>query len=176
MKKPQLAFVVLALLAIVGCDAVSEVQPTASSASATGGAAASAAPRAAVAPPAATIRFVKGFEAGAQLAASTNKPMLLFFTAEWCRYCHRMAADAFVNPSVQQLADRFVCVEIDADDEPGTCSHFGVQGYPTVLFVSPAGTPLNRLVGQKPGRQLLAAMQSALQNVAQLSGNQGRRL
>jgi thiol:disulfide interchange protein len=167
----------LSLIAVAGCDAVRDYPPELSARQPNGSGAnrAIVPPAAAVAPPAA-IRFVKGFEAGTQYAARTHKPMMLFFTAEWCRYCHQMAADAFVNADVCRLADRFVCVEIDADAESDVCSHFNVQGYPTVLFVSAAGTPLNRLVGQKPSRQLISAMQAALQNIAQLSGKQQQRL
>jgi thioredoxin-related protein len=168
--------VILSLLAVTGCDAARDDRAALPAAKASGGSSTNGAARTAPAlnRPVAAIQFVKGFKAGAQLAASTHKPMLLFFTAEWCRYCHKMAADAFINPDVCQLADHFICVEIDADAEPEVCSHFAVQGYPTVLFISPTGTPLNRLVGQKPGRQLLSAMQSALQNVARISSD--RRL
>jgi thiol:disulfide interchange protein len=164
------------LISVGGCDAVRDYRPesTAGQSSGAGTPMAVVRPEGTATPPAA-IGFVKGFEAGARLASSTHKPLLLFFTAEWCHYCHQMAADAFVNADVCRLADRFVCVEIDADSEPEVCSHFNVQGYPTVLFVSPAGTPLNRLVGQKPSRQLLSAMQSALQNVAQISGEKRLR-
>lgn len=168
------SLIALALLAVVGCDAVRDV-PTNSTGGPSSTAKAAATPAPAANQPAAAILFVKGFEAGARQAVQLRKPMLLFFTAEWCRYCHQMADEAFVNSDVRQLADRFVCVEIDADAEPEVCSQFAVQGYPTVLFVSPGGTRLNRLVGKKPSRQLLSAMQWALHNVARTSASNLQR-
>lgn len=112
------------------------------------------------------LTFVEGYRAGCQLATAQSKPLLLFFTAEWCRYCHQMAQDAFTHPQVVALSQSFVCVTIDADAEPAVCRQFGVTGYPTIQFVSPRGVPLERVVGKKPGHQLMMAMRAALQSVA----------
>jgi thiol-disulfide isomerase/thioredoxin len=112
------------------------------------------------------IRFVRGYEAGMKYAASVQMPVLLFFTAEWCHFCHQMADDAFTNPQVVGLSERFVCVLIDADAEPEVCKRFRVQGFPTVQFLTPTGAQLNRLVGKKPSHQVMMAMQAALQNLA----------
>jgi thiol-disulfide isomerase/thioredoxin len=112
------------------------------------------------------LRFVDGFERGYAVAKGTSKPMLLFFTAEWCHYCHQMADEAFSNPQVVRLSENFVCVLVDADREAQVCKQFKVTGYPTIQFLSPRGIPLERLVGKKPGHQLMIAMQAALQNVA----------
>ena len=116
-----------------------------------------------------SLRFVRGFDSGSAQATAAGKPMLVFFTAEWCHYCHQMADEAFANPQVVGLANRFVCILVDADAEPGVCKQFRVQGYPTVQFLSPRGVPLNRLVGKKPSQQVMAAMQAALQSIAHKS-------
>ncbi len=92
--------------------------------------------------------------------------MLLFFTAEWCHYCHQMANEAFTHPQVVGLSVNFVCVLIDADAEPDVCRQFQITGYPTIQFLSPRGVPLERVVGKQAGHQLMMAMQAALQNVA----------
>ncbi len=92
--------------------------------------------------------------------------MLLFFTAGWCQYCRQMADEAFTHPQVVRLSEQFVCVLIDADAEPEVCRQFEVTGYPTIQFLSPRGVPLERVVGKKPGHQVMMAMQAALQHVA----------
>jgi thioredoxin-like negative regulator of GroEL len=112
------------------------------------------------------LRFIDGFAAGYTKAIREQKPMLVFFTAEWCRYCHQMADDAFRNDQVINLSERFVCILIDADDEPNVCRQFQVESFPTIQFLSPRGEALNRVVGKQPGPQLMMAMQIALQNVA----------
>jgi thiol-disulfide isomerase/thioredoxin len=112
------------------------------------------------------LRFNDGFQQGLAEADRDNKPMLLFFTAKWCQYCHQMAAEAFTNPQVVGLSEKFVCVLVDADSQPEICRQFHVSAFPTVQFVSPQGFLLNRIEGKRPGHQVMMAMQSALQTAA----------
>jgi len=112
------------------------------------------------------LHFVEGFQAGTERAAAEAKPMLLFFTAEWCHFCHQMADEAFTHPQVVGLSEHFVCVLVDADAEPDVCRQFHVTGFPTIQFLSARGAPLERMVGKKPGHQLMMTMQAALQTVA----------
>lgn len=115
------------------------------------------------------IPFTSDYLLASQAALRAERPLMLFFTAEWCQFCHQMADEAFTNPQVLSLSSRFVCVVIDADAEPGLCAQFRVTSFPTVQFVSPRGVPLQRVVGKQPGHQLMMAMQSALQSMARRS-------
>jgi thiol-disulfide isomerase/thioredoxin len=121
------------------------------------------------------IQFVAGYDRGLELARERQMPALVFFTADWCTYCHQMEADAFSQESVVQLAKQFVCVLVDADCEPGVCSDFRIKGYPTIQFLSPRGVPLNRVTGKQPGQQLVMQMQAALQAVARRDGETMQR-
>lgn len=112
------------------------------------------------------IEFIKGYQPGYDLARRLRRPILLFFTAEWCQYCHQLADEAFCDEEVVDLSRRFVCVVVDADAEPEICRRFQVRGYPTVLFVSPLAAPLSRIVGKQPPADFVARMRAALQSVA----------
>jgi thioredoxin-like negative regulator of GroEL len=112
------------------------------------------------------IEFVQGYRAGCQEAHEQGKPMLLFFTAQWCGYCHAMEREALRDPQIVELSRQFVCVLVDADAEPDVCRLFRVRGYPTVQFVSPRGVALNRLVGKQPVAQLSMEMQATLVAIA----------
>jgi thiol:disulfide interchange protein len=116
-----------------------------------------------------SLQFVDGYRQGYAASAREGKPMLLYFTASWCQYCRQMADEAFTHPQVVSLSSNFVCVLIDADVEPDVCRQFQVTGYPTIQFLSPRGVPLERVVGKKPGHQVMMAMQAALQHVARRS-------
>ena len=121
------------------------------------------------------LRFVERYDQGYSRAVSEGKPMLLFFTAKWCKFCHQMADEAFTHPQVVSLSEHFVCILVDADAEPEVCRQFQVTGYPTIQFLSSRGAPLERIVGKKPGHQLMMAMQAALQNVARRSDKTASR-
>ena len=112
------------------------------------------------------IEFVKGYMAGYDFAKKADRPMLVFFTAQWCNYCHQMEQDAFVDASVTTLAKRFVCILVDADQEPEVCQELDVRGYPTIQFMTSRGVPLNRLTGRRPADQLVSQMAAALEAAA----------
>lgn len=120
------------------------------------------------------LQFVADSKIGLQLAAQRKSPCLLFFTAEWCTYCHQMEETAFVDPSIRALAEKFVCVLVDADREPEVCRQFAVRGYPTVQFLSAEGRRLQSLVGRQSTSQLATGMQAALQRLAWLDNNMTR--
>lgn len=121
------------------------------------------------------IEFVVGYQRGYDLARQTRRPMLLFFTAEWCQYCHQLANESFRDGQVVELSRRFVCVVVDADAEPEVCRRFQVRGYPTVLFVSHLAAPLSRIVGKQPPQDFVARMRAALQSVARSPNRVQRR-
>lgn len=114
------------------------------------------------------LQFVADSQTGLAIARQQRLPCLLFFTAEWCTFCHQMEETTFVDPVVGNLAEQFVCVLIDADREAQVCQQFGVRGYPTILFLSADGRPLQKLVGRQPVTKLVAGMQAALERVAWL--------
>jgi hypothetical protein len=46
---------------------------------------------------------------------------------------------------------------------------FQVRAYPTIQFVSTRGQPLNKMVGKRPGQELVRQMHAALQGLARAS-------
>jgi thiol:disulfide interchange protein len=161
---------VLSLLSLTGCEVRTEPAGDTSSASSTDSADTYA--QSGNGPIAkGQLNFVRGYQTGYEQAMRVGKPMLIFFTAEWCHYCHQMADEAFTDQQVVNLSQNFVCVLVDQETEPEVGRQFRVAGWPTVLFLSPRGVALNRIVGKKPGHQVVMAMQAALQNIARRSDN-----
>jgi thiol:disulfide interchange protein len=115
-----------------------------------------------------SINFVRGWELGRRVSAERRQPCLVFFTAQWCTYCQRMEATTFNDPVVVQLAKEFVCVLVDADEEPQVCQRRQVSGYPTVELISPTGTSLGRLTGWQSAPGMVQSLQAALRRYAWL--------
>lgn len=112
------------------------------------------------------LTFVADYQDGYQYALAVGKPSLVFFTDSTCPYCREMAAEAFLDPRVVSLAERFVCVLVDVEREPVICQQFRIRSFPTVLFLSPRGVPLNRFTGKRSGSEVAQEMQAALQATA----------
>jgi thiol:disulfide interchange protein len=115
------------------------------------------------------LEFIQGYADGYQQARHAGRPMLVFFTASWCHFCHQMEADAFNDGQVAMLSRQFTCILVDADREPDVCQEFRIRGYPAVQFLTPQGVPLNRLVGKQSAAELMLQMQAALEATANRS-------
>ncbi len=112
------------------------------------------------------IQFIADSTIGLRLAKQQSLPCLLFFTADWCTFCHQMEETAFADRVVGKLAQQFVCVLVDADQEPGICQQYAIEGFPTVQFIAADGRRLQRLIGRQSTQQLVSGMQSALERLA----------
>ena len=92
------------------------------------------------------------------MAIAEKKPLLMFFTgSDWCGWCKRLQAEAFIQPAFQKWAEEnVVLMELDyprrtAQDEEikqqntNILRMFGVRGYPTIWFVNPTknGSEIN---------------------------------
>jgi len=83
------------------------------------------------------------------LNAST--PVLVDFWAPWCNPCKMIA------PTLEKLAKeqegKLIVAKVNTDENPEWMMKFGVQGIPTLLFVS-GGKVVHRQVGALPERML----------------------
>lgn len=153
-----LALMLLAVAAIIGCDVSTTAGPNGSGQAAASRQSGSAA--------GGQVRFVAGFRQGYNLALQQGKPLLLFFTGTWCHFCREMEAEAFIDPQVAALAERFVVVRVDADADADVCRQFQVVAFPTVEFVSPRGQVVERVPGKVSADILLRHMHAVLDAVA----------
>jgi uncharacterized protein len=96
-----------------------------------------------------------GREAFARAAAG-RKPILLSISASWCQWCREMDRTSYASPAIARLIhDRFVPIRVDADRRPDIGERYGLGGWPTTAFLTPAGeilaggtyVPADRLEG-----------------------------
>jgi thiol:disulfide interchange protein len=110
---------------------------------------------------AAPSQFQTDVVAALDEAARLHKPVLLYFTAEWCTYCRQLRREVLDRPEFQVAAERFVCVQVDADREAALCERYRVRAYPTLVLANPDGTAIERIVGLTTPTALLAQMNAA---------------
>jgi thiol-disulfide isomerase/thioredoxin len=96
------------------------------------------------------IDWFDGDVAAAFAAARTaDKPLFLYWGAEWCPPCAQIKSTIFNRREFQERSRLFVSVYLDGD-EPSAQRHgerFGVVGYPTMILFRPDGTEITRLPG-----------------------------
>jgi thiol-disulfide isomerase/thioredoxin len=82
-------------------------------------------------------------------AKAANKPVFLYWGAEWCPPCAQIKTTIFARREFQDRSKLFVPVYLDGDT-PSAQKHgerFGVVGYPTMILFKPDGTEITRLPG-----------------------------
>lgn len=88
-------------------------------------------------------------EAALEEARSSDRAVILYFTAEWCPPCHELKAHVFSQPSFIEKSRLFVPVYLDFD-QPQTQSwseEWGVVGFPTLVVLDQDGTEIQRISG-----------------------------
>lgn len=104
-----------------------------------------------------TIPF-QPIEQAIATARQQHKVIAVFFTAEWCGWCKRMAADTFADPQVLAEASHFAWVKVDIDDQPEFAAQFGVRGVPAVAWFNASGEFLEMSAGYLPAETMRAKL------------------
>lgn len=103
------------------------------------------------------IQFVPNtlsFKEILEKAQKENKPIFIDAYAEWCGPCKKMDREVFVISSVGDVYNaKFINVKMDMEkgEGPELAKKFGIQAYPSYLFLDSDGGMLHRSVGfQQP--------------------------
>ncbi len=127
---------------------------------------------AAMVAPAFAMEWMTDFETAKEKAVAENKPLLVDFTgSDWCYFCKVLSEKVLSKPEFAAYAEnKFIPVELDfpssksidpkqLERNKAVSKRYGIQGFPTVLVLSPQGDILGGFVG---GADSLARVQPAL--------------
>ncbi len=77
-------------------------------------------------------------------ARERNKPVMLFLSAFWCRYCQRMDEQAFSDRENMALLNAyFVALRVEDAKRPDIDARYNLNGWPTIAFFTPTGELLS---------------------------------
>lgn len=97
--------------------------------------------------------FVRWYEWGDdpfRLARNQDKPVMLFLTAFWCRFCQRMDEEAFSdNENTALLNAYFISIRCDNAQRPDIDVRYNRNGWPTIAFMT---ARMRSGTGKRPSR------------------------
>src|SRR5690606_15537017 len=113
------------------------------------------------------IQFYRGsWNEALELAKKENKLIFLDVYASWCGPCKAMKNRTFSDEQVGNFYNQnFINVTVDGEKGEGftLAEKFGVQAYPTLLFVDPNGKLVSGTAGYHNPNQLITLGRKVLQ-------------
>ena len=108
--------------------------------------------------------FDGSIEEAFSAAKAANKPIFLYWGAEWCPPCHQLKATIFLRDEFIQQSKLFVPVYLDGDTARAQKygEKFAVYGYPTVIIFDPRGIEITRIPGGMDIQQYVGILELAL--------------
>lgn len=76
-----------------------------------------------------------------------KKLLVITFGADWCKWCRKLEADTFLDERVNALADKFLWVKVDVEEQTELAARFGVQGLPQTFVLDSD----DRVIATRPG-------------------------
>ena len=86
------------------------------------------------------IRWHEWGDEAFRKAQEQDKPLMLFLTAFWCRFCQRMDEGAFSDDeNIALLNAYFVAIRAEDTQRPDVNTRYNLNGWPTIAFMAPEG-------------------------------------
>ena len=98
----------------------------------------------------------------------SNIPVIVDFWAPWCGPCKMIAP--ILEKIAKESAGRVIVAKVNTDENPEWASKYGVQGIPTMLFIS-GGKIVHRQIGAIPEPMLRTIVTQFLEVIGQVSKN-----
>ena len=106
--------------------------------------------------PANDVVWAADYDTAQRQAAETGKPMILFFSAEWCTPCRIMKRQVWADEEVESIVDAgFVAVTIDVKNPDAAAAAFErypVGAWPTTYVTDAQGNVLAHAAGDWASR------------------------
>ncbi|MCS3800132.1 thioredoxin family protein [Niastella sp. OAS944] len=109
-------------------------------------------------------------------AKEENKFIFIDAFASWCGPCKKMDREVYVNDTVgNYFNDKFISIKVQMDktkndnafvqswyaDAAALNKQYRVQGYPSLIFLSPSGIIVHQVLGYQSVKELIAVAQTA---------------
>lgn len=116
------------------------------------------------------ISWLNDFKEAGKIAVESGKPMLLDFTASWCKPCREMEKIFWTRADVIELAKNFVCVKVDLDQNARLADKYGVSAIPNVVSTDSWGYGLafHRGFGLKADAEIMEKLRAVPKDFSQI--------
>lgn len=108
-----------------------------------------------------SIHAFPSVEHGLGVASADRRPTMVYFHSDANTNCLRVVEEVFTDPRVAMLAGHFVAVVVDVTEDKETAKAYGVDSFPSFVFLDHKGRIIRRVRGLKRAADLCAEMTQA---------------
>ena len=98
-----------------------------------------------------------------KLARENNKLVMVDAYTEWCGWCKKMDKETFSDQAVVELSSSFICLRVNPEEDEMFSNKYIIKDFPTVIFLKPDGTEIDRQVGFKTADDFRKTLKTALE-------------
>ena len=95
--------------------------------------------------PANSVAWAESYAAAQTKASQTEKPVLLYFSGEWCVPCRIMKRKVWADEQVAESVNANfipVAIEVDNPDDAAVLARYNIGGSPVTIVTDPEGNVL----------------------------------
>lgn len=120
----------------------------------------------------AEIKWEKNLETAKKKAKEKDLPIMIDVYTDWCTWCKELDEKTYKNKEVINASKKFVSLKLNpetSEDGSEIAKKYGVQGYPTILFISADGFVLENVSGYVEGTNFLPYMKNATEKLEKVN-------
>ena len=108
--------------------------------------------------------WASSFEQAQKVAKKEQRPILLHFYTSWCLPCQKMEREVLnSNLVAKELGKKVLAVKVNAEKRPDLARKYGIQIYPTDVFVDPNGRIIGNATGFRAERDYITLVSAVEQ-------------
>lgn len=108
------------------------------------------------------ISWLKSIDSAKAAALKENKIIMVDVFTDWCHWCKELDAKVFTDAKVIDSSRKLISLKVNAEDGgPGQmfARKYGVNSYPTILFINGQGQEVDRIGGFLPAEDFASEME-----------------
>jgi thiol:disulfide interchange protein len=110
------------------------------------------------------IQWVYSLSDGLKLAKEKNKPLMVYFYADWCGWCKKLEMETYRDSEVMKLSSNFVCVKVNTDRNIDESRKYKVSGLPTIVFLKSDGKIIEKVIGYRGSKDFMKIMSEVIKS------------
>lgn len=102
------------------------------------------------------IPWAGSYPLALEAALGEDKPMFVYFSADWCSICSRLERETLADAAVREAMAPYIALRIDVDKQAKMAEKYLVDAIPAIVILNGKGEVIRRTAGFQEAAALVA--------------------